>query len=259
MDTYIDLFYVRQDHLTLISSPEFHMKRLLAKGARRIFQITRSYRIEEIGYLHNPEFTILEFYERDRDYLWLIDTMKELIRFVGENLKVNELRLADGSASYIDKEWKITRFKDLVEGYGASFWGPKEELFMTMAQAETGLGHPEPEFLIDFPPSMASLAYIDERNIAQRVELYISGVELANGFTELTDPDEQLERFINEIKELEDMGKELPPIDTNFIAAMKELPPSAGIAVGIDRLVALFYHARDIHECMSFSFKHGAP
>ena len=248
VDTHIETFRVFPGPYSLITSPEFHMKQTLTEDRTKIYQITRSYRAGELGPLHNPEFTILEFYGTHRDYLWLMEEVESLVRWVATRLGVRQLGLRDSPRVDVTTKWSRERFDRIFPGFDQQ---PIEEVFRQWAQIEPGLGVSGPLFIYDFPPTLANLARIDpKRDVAERVELYIAGVELANGFTEITDPKEVMARFLQVVQEYERDHRIPPEVDLRYVAMVGKLPPNAGIAIGIDRLLALLAHAGDIHECL---------
>ena len=254
MEPHIDLFDGIGGGFALVSSPEFYMKRLLTGGETRIFQIGRSYRQEPAEAMHNPEFTMLEFYRVNTDYNGIMDDLEAMVVSVCRAVGTDSLGVK-GRASDPGAGWKRLTVDELLRSDGRrGITDPPDAINMVMADWDGVLGKGRPVFVKDYPASMASLARIDpDTGLAQRFELYISGVELANGFTELLDPDEQLDRFIGVIRERRAMGLGLPAIDTRFIAALAEgMPPAGGVAVGVDRLVALIANMESIEPCMTF-------
>lgn len=253
MEQHIELFAGGTDGLALSSSPEFHMKRLLTGGEERIFQITRSYRQEPAENMHNPEFTMLELYRVNTDYNGIMDDLEAMILSVCRAVGVDRMGMKDKYAA-LEPGWEHVTVKDLLQDDGrCSMTDSPDAINIVMADWDGFLGVGRPIFVKDYPKSMASLSQLDPQGFAQRFELYIAGVELANGFTELLDPDEQLDRFIEVIRQRRAMGLDLPAIDTRFIAALAEgMPPAGGVAVGIDRLVALIAGASSIAPCMAF-------
>ena len=253
MEPHIDLFSGIDDGLELISSPEFHMKRLLAGGEERIFQITRAYRREPAEAMHNPEFTMLEFYRVNTDYNIIMDDLEAMVRSICRAVGVDWLGFREQQTDPASR-WQRRTVESLLREDGrCSMTDDPDVLNLVMADWDGALGNGSPVFVKDYPASMASLAQIGQNGLAQRFELYIAGVELANGFTELTDPNEQLDRFISVIRQRRDMGLDLPAIDTRFIAALAEgMPPAGGVAVGVDRLIALIAHESSLEPCMAF-------
>lgn len=248
----------------LQTSPEYAMKRLLAAGSGAIYQLTKSFRQGEVGRLHNPEFTMLEWYRPGFDHHALMDEMqdffKEVINISGtERFTVQEifekyLNLNPHSATIQELIAAAhSRVNNLLDhNEDRNFW--LDILFSHCI--EPHLGKDYPVFLYDFPVSQAALAKIRNENppVASRFEVYFKGTELANGFHELQDEKEQRKRFE---KNLEVRGKnklENIPIDERLLSALKHgLPDCAGVAMGIDRLCLLAFECEKISEVLSFS------
>jgi lysyl-tRNA synthetase class 2 len=245
----------------LSTSPEYQMKRLLADGHGRIFQITRAFRAGELGERHNPEFTILEFYRPHADADAVMrDTEQLVARITGGFVTI------DGRT--IDVRPPLPRLT-LVDAFERFAKIPPSETLRLAAEDEDTFFEKlafvvEPElahegrgvFVTDYPASQASLARkrpADPR-FAERFELYVAGVELCNGFGELTDPIEQRARLEHDQAERARRGKPVYPIDERFLAALERgMPASGGNAIGFDRLVALACGTRSIAEVMAFS------
>ncbi len=254
LEPHIDLFMPVHEGLSLISSPEFYMKRLLTGGEERIFQVTRAFRREPAGRMHNPEFTMLEFYRAGADYRDIMDDLEAMVRWVGRRVNVREVRM-NGVSADLEGPWERRTVGQLLQADGrCTMEDDPDAINMVMADWDGLLGRDAPVFVYDYPATMASLAALDpDTGMAQRFELYIAGVEVANGFTELLDPDEQLDRFIHVLQQRRAEGLDLPAVDTRFIAALTEgMPPAGGVAVGLDRLVALLAHRDSIAQCLAF-------
>ncbi len=247
----------------LQTSPEYHMKRLLAAGSGPIFQIARVFRDDELGRWHNPEFSLLEWYQLDCDHLDLLHEVDVFLQtvagFAPLTIKTYRQAFLDScgvdplSASYADLARVLARF-DLHEVLSAHTKDVDEALFLLMSHVvEPSFAELDyPVALIDFPASQASLARV-ECDVAQRFEIYYRGVELANGFHELTDSEVQAARFAadNAVR----LAKGLPEsaADTYLIAALTHgLPSCSGVALGLDRLFALMLKQNRIAQVMAF-------
>lgn len=258
--------------LWLHTSPEYAMKRLLADGSPPLFQICKTYRNGEVSGTHNPEFTMLEFYRPHADYHAIMNDLEGALAAVErviaptrglftqlpfERLTVRDAVLrhtgidlfahADG-ASLREAALKI----GVHVGSSTSFDDVFFHLFLERVERKLGFGRPT--FLIEYPASMASLSRLKpgDARVAERVELYADGVELANGFSELIDEHEQRKRLIEEQDLRRSLGRPVFPLDENFLAALPRMPPSGGIAVGLDRVLMLLMGVREISEVLLF-------
>ncbi len=257
IDPYIDALGV-EGGLFLATSPELHMKRLLAQGLTRIFQVTRAFRAGEKGHLHNPEFTILEWYTAGQTYRDLMADTEELVfasavAVAGEGLET--------PAAGWPRPFTRLSVDDAFRKFAG--WTPsgefnEERFFLDLVdKVEPSVKALGPVFLYDFPRALGSLARIkpEDPRVAERFELYVEGLEICNGFTELTDPVEQAERFERHNRERERMGKKPYPVDRRFLEALEVgLPPCAGNALGIDRLLMALTGVRDIREVTAFPY-----
>jgi lysyl-tRNA synthetase class 2 len=252
----------------LHTSPEFAMKRLLAAGCGSIYQICKVFRQGEIGRQHNPEFTMLEWYRLGFDHLQLMAEVDSLLRkLLNGYLKLGEtLRLTyrDAFVQYVGLDPHIASIEQLqtkaneqgikVTGLNDVDKDPWLDLIMTHI-IEPNLPRDCPVFIYDYPASQAALARIrqDDPPVAERFELYVSGMELANGFHELTDAQEQHLRFEADNRARHAAGLKPMPIDTRFLAALEAgLPDCAGVALGFDRLIMLAAGAKSIFEVLAF-------
>jgi elongation factor P--(R)-beta-lysine ligase len=303
MEPYLDVFKTRfepeghkeggsvgAEDMYLITSPEYAMKKLLVGGAEKIFQICKSFRNKETGGpLHNPEFTLLEWYRAYADYEDIMKDTEELvcdlavlvngesvIRFQGREIDVStpwpRMKVKEAFEKYAGIP--VSDFEDLErmraavrgKGYKVSDEAPFDELFFVvfMNEIEPKLGLVEsgkesdevtrPVILYEYPASMAALSKkcADER-YAQRFEAYIAGVELCNAFTELNDWSEQKKRLMAEREERKRLGKHDYAVDDSFVSALRfGMPPSGGNALGIDRLVMLLLDVPDIRDVLFF-------
>ncbi|HBT87836.1 MAG: EF-P lysine aminoacylase EpmA [Desulfobacter sp.] len=242
----------------LQASPELCMKRLLARGADKIFQICKCFRQGERGPRHLPELTLLEWYAVDQSYEDLMVQCQDLLRHIAKGLGTPERLIYQGLSLDLENAFeRITvseafeRFCDLSLNQ-AMDTGRFDEIISF--DIEPHLGTSRPCFLYDYPISMASLsaAHSEKPDIAQRFEMYVAGIELANGFTELTDHELQRKRFEKENELRISQGKTNLPLPEKFLSDLAVMPPAAGIALGIDRLVMLFCDAPDIEEVVAF-------
>ena len=254
----------------LNTSPEFAMKRLLASGCGSIYQITPAFRQEEQGSKHNSEFTLLEWYRIDLDHHALMGEVNSLIRYVAEEFLSLE---RSQFFSYQDAMIKfasvdpftanIEELKEVVIKAGIDAVGMDEVSFDTWLDllmshvVEKNLPLNCPVFIYDYPASQAALAKIKKGSppVAERFELYINGMELANGFHELSDAEEQAERFQKDQSQRKKLGLSGIPADYNLIDALKYgLPDCAGVAVGVDRLLMVLSGSKHINEVLTFPF-----
>jgi lysyl-tRNA synthetase class 2 len=243
----------------LQTSPELCMKRLLAAGHSRLFQICHCFRKGERGRFHLPEFSMLEWYRTGSDYHDLMDESEELIKSVvlecgGRRLfpGLEELVAIDVPFERLTVEEAFRRYAECtVEKVLAA--GRYEEVLVEQVEPHLGLGR-RPTFLYDYPASLASLARLkkDEPAVAERFELYLGGIELANGFSELVDPDEQRQRFIAERNLIFAAGRDPGPMPERFLQALTGMSAAAGIALGLDRLVMVLIGAESIDEVVGF-------
>lgn len=263
----------------LHASPEFAMKKLLARGYDRIYQICKTFRDGESGPLHHPEFTMLEWYRLDADYLFLMDETEELVveaarallgtttvRFQGceipldrgwERISVHEafIKYADVDLSELDTAEKLLRrIRQLNIAECAEDWSWEELFFVIQLNCvEPRLGFNRPTILYDYPASLAILSRRkpDDPKWAERFEVYMAGIELANAFSELVDPVEQRARFMTDLKKRKLAGKPLYPVDEDLLEALTHIESAAGIALGVDRLLMLLTDAKNISEVLN--------
>ncbi|WP_295681730.1 EF-P lysine aminoacylase EpmA [uncultured Nevskia sp.] len=274
VDPQIDSFSSRLpggDERWLQTSPEFAMKRLLAAGSGPIFQIARVFRVDESGRFHNPEFTMLEWYRPGFDHHRLIDECEALLAALGGPASCARLSYRDAFAHYAGIDPFLASLTELetrcaqaigplpsIEGADAEPSAARDFLLDLLMSHVVGpqLGRDRPEFLIDFPASQAALAKVRrdvEPPVAERFELFWQGIELANGFHELTDAAEQQRRFEADQARRASRGQPVPPYDPHLIAALEHgLPPCAGVAVGLDRLLMLLLGLPHIGDGLAF-------
>jgi len=237
--------------LFLQTSPEFSMKRLLAAGSGPIYQITKAFRNGESGRLHNPEFTMLEWYRPSFSLEQFRDEMQALLFCVLANKKPEHVTYGDIFQRYLDVNPHTASLEALMncaKNQGLMFDEADKDrdayLDLLMSHCiEPHLGWDCPMFISDFPASQASLSKVREVDglfLAQRFEVYIDGMEVANAYYELTDPNEQQLRFESDNKKREKLGLSVIPVDHHLLAALEHgLPESSGAALGVDRLVFL--------------------
>ncbi len=270
----------------LSTSPEVPLKKLMVAGLGDCYALTKSFRnMETQGTLHNPEFTILEWYRKGVDYRAIMEDCEALLRFIYHRVngagqestqpityKQHQVRLDLPWERLTMVEafakWANINFVDFLDmnhaiatarqkGYTVESDTTWEALYnqIFLNEIEPHLGGSRPTILYDFPGSMAALAKRKEADprFAERFEFYIGGLELGDCYSELTDWKEQQERFENELREIRKAGKTVYEYDTDFIEALKVgLPPCSGIAIGVDRLVMLFSGAATIQETLFF-------
>ena len=243
----------------LQASPELCMKRLLAAGYPRIFQICKCFRQNERGSKHLPELTMLEWYTSESDYFDMMAQTEDLVRFVAENINSGNHLVYQGNKIDLKKPWpKLSVAKAFKKFTSTTLEKAlSEDLFdeLMTSEIEPKLGHKKPVFLYDYPASLASLSMIksDNPSIAQRFELYIAGLELCNAYTELTDPEEQKKRFEIEQNKRHGLGKRVYPMPEKFLEALEFMPGASGNALGIDRLVMLFADTKKIDDVVAFT------
>jgi lysyl-tRNA synthetase class 2 len=246
----------------LQTSPEFAMKRLLAGGCGPIYQISRAFRGAEAGRRHNPEFTLLEWYRPGWDHHRLMDEIDELLAAVlgtqpGERLTYAQaFERHAGVDPHGARQTELERrVRDLgVQGVTDLERDDLLNLLLTHI-VEPNLGRGRPTFIHDYPASQAALSRIrpGEPPLAERFEVFVAGVELANGYHELADPAEQRHRFEADLSERSRRGLPEVPIDHRLLAALEAgLPDCAGVALGVDRLVMLKAGTDDISDVIAF-------
>ena len=241
----------------LQTSPELAMKRFLAQsGVKKIFQICKCFRADERGRRHLPEFTMLEWYQVGGDYQSLMREVVELFAAIVKQLAGSAL-MATKVIELISGPWQYLTVAEAFNLYGpmAVEQALAQDLFdeILVEKIEPNLGILAPCFLYDYPRSLASLARAKDgqENIAERFELYVNGLELANGFSELVDPVEQRQRFALEIKEARERGLGEWSMPLDFLMDLAKLPATCGIALGVDRLVMVLLGVTDIGEVVA--------
>ncbi len=243
----------------LHTSPEICMKRMVAAGYRQIFQVCRCWRDGERGSRHLPEFTMLEWYQADANYLHLMDECEALIQTVASATGRGNSLVFMGNIIDLSGPWERISVREAFRRY--TDYSAEEalerdmfdELMVDAIEPQLGLG--KPAFIHDYPACRGALARLrtDDPTVAERFELYIGGIELANAFSELTDAREQHVRFAQEAACRASIGKPAYPLPGKFLEELPHMPPTAGIALGVDRLVMVLLDAARIDEIVAFS------
>ena len=250
---------VRTGNQFLHTSPEICMKQMLSAGYTKIFQISKCFRKGERGNLHLPEFTLLEWYRIGIDYHYLMNDCEALISCIARDLGIEErLRYRDLDID-LEAPWQRISVRDAFFRYAlmplekALNKGVFDELMVR--EIEPNLGVTKPTFLYDYPASLAAMARLkpESHEFAERFEFYIGGLELANGFSELTDTNEQRARFERDMQQRRMSGKQIYPIADRFLKSLEHMPEAAGIALGVDRLAMVFTNTLKIDHVVSFT------
>ncbi|MFC3909505.1 elongation factor P--(R)-beta-lysine ligase [Legionella dresdenensis] len=250
----------------LQTSPEYHMKRLLAAGSGPIFQIGKSFRDDELGRWHNPEFTMLEWYQLGINHHQLMDEMDALLQLVlrcPPIIRKSYRQVFEEQCQLNPHTATITELRQLLIRYQLDYVIPEDEtdrdqyLFLLMshviepAYAEQAA----PLAVYDFPQSQAALAKVNNQ-LAERFEIYFKGIELANGFHELTEMQAQAARFQQDIALRQEKGMAPVEADKFLLAALEHgLPSCSGVALGIDRLLMIALGQERIEQVMSFNLE----
>ena len=265
----------------LHTSPEYAMKKMLAAGFDKIFYLGKCFRDREsFGHNHNPEFTMLEWYRAKRDFLAIMDDAEALCRFAAKSLSQGKYkkRIDTANAAKLSGGWQRISMRELwkkvvgVElndfltakalrklcvqrGFKPANGEDYEELFyrIFLNEIEPKLGMDRPIIVYNYPACMASLSSLckKDKRYAERFEVYFAGSELANAFTELTDADEQLARLTSERVARKKRGMLVYDIDAEFVEALRfGLPKSAGIALGVDRLIMSILGCKNINDVL---------
>ncbi|MCU7875006.1 MAG: EF-P lysine aminoacylase GenX [Candidatus Thiodiazotropha sp. (ex Lucinoma borealis)] len=250
----------------LHTSPEFPMKRLLAAGSGAIYQICKVFRNGELGRRHNPEFTLLEWYRPGFDHFQLMDEVASLVnQLIDTPLQVEQLTYAEVFKHTLALDPHTANIENLRHCAIEQGIPGADELNLESRDGwldlllshliEPQLGKLGMTFLYDYPVSQAALARVREGDppVAERFELYLSGVELANGFHELTDGQEQLQRFKADNRHRQQSQQSHMPMDESLIEALDAgMPSCAGVALGLDRLLMVLTGSNDIRQVLAF-------
>ena len=255
----LNIYPLVSDGWFLSTSPELFMKRMLASDYVKLFQISHCFRRGERGRWHNPEFTMLEWYRTDADYLKMIDDTGNLTLSIAKMLKHDPKIKYQQQEIDLTTPWpRITVKKAFLDYAG---WDPTADSdplrFDTdlVQKVIPNFSKQRPTVIMDYPAPMASLARLKPGNhhVAERAEVFIGGLEIANAYSELIDPQEQAKRFASEMKQIEQEQGRHMVLPLKFLESMKYLPECGGIALGMDRLVMLFCNAASIDEVMPFT------
>ncbi|ETR73720.1 MAG: lysyl-tRNA synthetase [Candidatus Magnetoglobus multicellularis str. Araruama] len=242
----------------LQTSPELCMKKLIASGLTHIFQICQCFRANERSDSHLSEFTLLEWYRTDASYMDIMHECEQLINQIARVLEKGDMIIYQGKKISLASPWQRISVSEAFDTFGSLSMSQaieKDQFDEVMVyEIEPALGM-QPVILYDYPKERAALARLkaDQPDLAERFELYIGGHELANAFSELCDPNEQSNRFETELAERKACGKKTYPTPHSFLKALRLLPETAGIALGIDRLVMLFTDTATIDDVVPFT------
>lgn len=264
--------------LYLRIAPELYLKRLIIGGFEKVYEINRNFRNEGISYKHNPEFTMVEFYQAFCDYNDLMDLTEELIKYIAEE-STNKLKFKyRGEDIDLGAKWQKFTMLESIEHYGkikidlSMKWSDLENICKDLdinADRDRGTGkiineifeavvEPkliQPTFIKDYPIEISPLAkrHPDNENLTERFELFIGGEEMANAFSELIDPRDQLDRFKNQARSKDEEERITGKIDIDFLKALEYgMPPTGGEGIGIDRLVMLLTGSDSIRDVILF-------
>ncbi|NBI42337.1 elongation factor P--(R)-beta-lysine ligase [[Haemophilus] felis] len=260
---FISPFAEQSKTLWLSTSPEYHMKRLLAAGSGPIFQICRVFRNEESGQRHNPEFTMLEWYRPHFDMYRLINEVDDLLQQILDCKPTESLSYQFAFQEYVGLDPLSAERSELIaKAKQHNLLGAENESRDTLLQflfsslVEPKIGQENPVAVYHFPAAQAALAQVssEDHRVAERFEFYYKGLELANGFHELTDANEQQHRFEQDNRLREKMGLPAQEIDIRLLEALRAgVPNCSGVALGIDRLLMIALEAEKIADVMAFS------
>jgi lysyl-tRNA synthetase class 2 len=273
LELHLDAFAVENRYL--ITSPEYQMKRLLAGGMQRIYSLGKVFRRKEAGAQHNPEFTMLEWYRAGASWTEIADDTEALVWQCARAVDAPHAgrcaleppwpRLTVGEACerwgrvrvYGDEDVATLRERIKAAGWRVPAEGDWSDVFFGffLDAVESHLGQDEPTLVYDWPRPLCALAREkpSDPRVVERFEVYAAGLELCNAFGELTDVGEQRRRLESDLEARRRRGLPEYPIDEKFLAALATMPPSAGIALGVDRLAMLLLGARDIREVLAFA------
>lgn len=242
----------------LRASPELHMKRLMACGLGRIYQLGPCFREGELGDRHAPEFTMLEWYRRGGSWIDLMDDIRAFTAAAAIAATGSAVVRFGGRSIDLGGEWERVEVREAYRRWAG--WDPfesfdEERFDLDMAlKIEPAIPRDRPVFLVGYPAQAASLARLSpgDPRVAERWEAYVGGIELANAFGELVDPAEQCKRFEAAARQKAALGEPVFPLDEDFLAALDALPQSAGAALGIDRLAMILSDSPKISDVRAF-------
>ncbi len=265
--------------LYLRIAPELYLKRLVVGGFDKVFELNRNFRNEGISTRHNPEFTMLEFYAAYIDYKYLMMTIQDLIKGVAEEVLGTCKVVYQGQEIDLEKEYDRLTITGAIRKYHPQYedalLNDRDALVAKLKELGAsykpgdGMGglqlsffeHTteqlliQPTYIIDYPAEVSPLARRSDKNpeVTERFELYIAGREIANGFSELNDPDDQAARFLEQVKQKEAGDAEAMHYDADYIRALEYgLPPTGGAGIGVDRLVMLLTDSPSIRDVILF-------
>lgn len=268
LDAFSTVAYPSIDNklMYLQTSPEFAMKRLLASGFQSIYQIGKAFRYEDSGRFHNAEFTMLEWYRIGFDHFALMDEVDELLQYVLACEPADKFTYQQLFQTYLNIDplnTNLTELKTcLADNEVLGDWITSEQDQDVLLQVlfseiiEKQIGKERPAMVYHYPSSQAALAKISkmDNRVAERFECYFHGIELANGFHELVNANEQVQRFRQDNLKRKAIGKPEMPIDDNFIQALEfGLPKCAGVALGVDRLMMIALKKTRIEKVLTFT------
>jgi lysyl-tRNA synthetase class 2 len=243
----------------LSTSPELHMKRLLAAGYEKLFQFSHCFRRGERGRWHNPEFTMLEWYRAGADYNHIIHDIELLITILAKKLGFKNTISYSGQEISLKLPWPRTTVKDAF--LRAAGWDPIIDCDARRFDIDfvdkvlPSFNPHRPTVLVDYPAPLASLARLKpgDSSVAERAEVFIGGLELANAYSELADAAEQEKRFREAIARIRQERNQETAMPQLFIESLARLPACGGVALGIDRLLMLLCDAPSIDDVMAFT------
>lgn len=242
----------------LRTSPELHMKRLLAGGLDNLFQLGPCFRRGERGDRHHPEYTMLEWYRARADYTDILADTKALLAHCAQAVLGRTDLTYQGRAIALLPRWERLTVSEAFQRWAGwdpvTQWDAERFDLDLVDKVEPRLPRECPVVLTDYPAPAAALARRkpSDPRVAERWELYVGGLELANAYSELTDPAEQRARFEACARDRRALGREVYPLDEAFLSALETMPPAGGIALGVDRLAMLFADAATLDGVMAF-------
>jgi lysyl-tRNA synthetase, class II len=237
-------------------APELYLKRLLVGGFEKVYELNRNFRNEGISTRHNPEFTMLEFYWAYADVNQMMEFCEELIRaVVFTTLGHTHVLFGENSLDFSQPFMRVSMRESVARLNPGANDNPASDQLLELFERGVEPNLIQPTFITDFPKPISPLSKASpcDPAVAERFELYIAGMEIANGFSELNDPVEQWERFMDQVKAHEQGDEEAMPMDEDYLRALSYgMPPAAGIGIGIDRLVMLLTNKPSIRDVILF-------